>query len=485
MVHFWTLLLVLLLPFVLANCVVGPDFKTPDGPDVSSYTETTSFDDFQSGKKTLQQFMWGKELSAQWWTLFQSKDLNTLIEKGLQNSPNLQAAHEALAVAQENLNAQVGALIYPSVNLELQAQRQKYSGASTGSPGTPPTTFNLYSPSVNISYTFDMFGGNQRQLEALHAQVHYQHFLWEAAYLTLTSNIALAVIREAVLQEQIQITKELIALQERVLEIVEKQFKLGSATQNDVLAQRTLLSETRSSLPLFQKLLSRSRHALAALVGEFPQTNISPEFLLKDLHLPKGLPVSLPSQLVKQRPDIRASVALLHQASAQIGIAVANLFPTLTLTGNAGTQSTSTKDIFANSATVWGITSTLLQPIFNAGSLRAKERAAVHAYEQAFAEYRQTVLESFQNVADSLRAIEFDTDAHEIRKSAEKSARESLALSQEQFRLGAVNYLILLNAEIQYEQARLNLIQVTGLLYEDTVALFQGLGGGWWNRGKS
>ena len=483
MFRFCTLISVLFLTLGLVNCTVGPDFDVPKGPDVYSYTEIPL--NVKNSKKNLQQLIWGKDLVSEWWRMFQSPSLNALIERGLQNSPNLQAAKAALAMAQENLNAQVGALIYPSVNLEFQAQRQKYSGASTGSPGSPPTTYNLYSPSMNVSYTFDIFGGNQRQLETFHAQVNYQHFIWEAAYLTLTSNIVLAVIREAALREQIQTTQELIDLQEHILIIVQEQFEVGSVSQSDVLSQKILLSETQASLPLLQRLLSQSRHALAALVGEFPQKNTAPEFLLKDLHLPKNLPISLPSELVKQRPDIRAALALLHQASAQIGVAVANLFPTLTLTGTAGSMSNSTHDLFANSSTVWGITSTLLQPIFNAGSLKAKERAARQGYEQAFAEYRQTVLEAFQNVADVLRALEFDAQALKIRSFGERSAWVALVLAQEQFRFGAINYLTLLNAEIQYGQARLNLTRARGLLYEDTVALFQALGGGWWNREKA
>jgi NodT family efflux transporter outer membrane factor (OMF) lipoprotein len=467
----------------LTGCMVGPDFKSPTPPKTKTYTE------FPSPKKTVgisgagsggksQQFVSGKDIPAKWWSLFHSPALDQLIRVGLVNSPTLAAAEANLRQAQELLNAQIGSTLYPSVNAQIPIKRQRLSSASFGS-NAAPKTFTLYGASVNIAYTFDLFGGARRGIEAQQAQVHYAAYILEAAHLTLTSNIVITAIRLASLRDQIQATHQLIRSQEEQLKIVNKQFKLGGVSGADVFSQEGQLAQTRATLPPLEKQWAQSRHALSVLIGAFPSESNLPEFELDKLHLPRYLPVSLPSSLVRQRPDIRAQEALLHAASAQIGVATANLYPQITLSGSYGQLSTSTSNLFSGPANVWSFGGQLLQPIFSGGALQAQRRAAIAAYEQAAAQYRQTVLQAFQNVADTLRALETDARALQAQTQAEVAARNALSLTQKQFKLGGVSYLLLLNAQRQYQQAKINRIQAQAARFTDTAALFQALGGSW------
>lgn len=471
----------------LNSCAVGPNFQPPAPPQTDAYTAKplpshTVSAPGEGGKS--QRLVFGEDIPAQWWELFHSPALDALIRQGLANSPNLAAAEAALREAQQNLRAQIGTAYFPSVNGVVSDSRQKASGASFGSPasGAFNSIFNLYNASVQVGYTFDVFGGSRRETEALLALVDYQRFQWEAAYLALTTNIVTTAIAEASYREQIRATKELLTLESDQLDIIQKQFELGGASRADVLTQQTLVAQTDATLPPLEKQLSQARHHLAVLVGELPSESKLPTFHLDKLQLPVNLPLSIPSALVRQRPDIRASEALLHQASAQIGVATANLFPQLTLTGNYGSQTDTFSDWFKANTAIWSIGMQALQPIFQGGSLIAQRRAAIAAYEQALAQYAQVVLVAFGEVADTLRAVEIDARALQAQSEAEASAKETLFLTQSQFRLGAVNYLFLLNAERQYQETRISRIQAEAMRYADTAALFQALGGGWWNR---
>lgn len=480
-----------LLSAMLASCAVGPDFHSPAGPNVKRYTEkplskkTASVAGIGSAGAA-QQFISNQDIPAQWWTLFHCETLNYLIITGLNNSPTVTAAQQTLKQAQETFNAQVGNSYYPAATAGFGVTQQRLSGASFGntasnSPVFFNDAFNLYNASVNVSYTIDTFGAARRQVEAVGAQVDYQRFQLEAAYLTLAGNIATTAITVASLQAQIQATNELIQAQQETFNILQKQFNLGGASGSDVLAQQTQLAQTSATLPPLEKRLAQSRHALSVLVGELPD-HIQPEISLYQLHLPTRLPVSLPSSLVQQRPDVRASEALMHAASAQVGVATANLLPQFTLTGAYGYQSNTFSGIGSPINLAWSLGGQLLQPIFNGGALRATRRAAIAAYKAAAAQYRQTVLQAFQNVADSLRAIETDAQSLRAQEQAENAARKSLRISEQQFRLGGVSYLTLLNAQLQYQKTRINRIQAQAARYTDTAALFQSLGGGWWNR---
>lgn len=481
--HFF--MIISLFTAALSGCMVGPNFHSPAPPKTLSYTrhrlpdKTTSIPESGRAGKS-QHYVVGEDIPAEWWTLFHSPALNQLIQIGLKNSPNLAAAEATLHQAQETLNAQIASSLFPSVTAQLGGQRERFSSQTFGS-SVGSNIFNLYNAGVNVSYTLDFFGAARRQIEALQAQVDFSQFELEAAYLTLTSNIVTTAITSAALEAQIQATHELIQSQEDQLQIVRRQFHLGGTSQADVFSQENQLAQTRATLPPLEQSLAQSHHAMSVLVGALPSDIEIPDFNLDKLNLPTRLPVSLPSSLVRQRPDIRASEALLHAACAQVGVATANLYPQITLTGSYGWTSDRLAHLFSPANVVWNYGAALTQPIFDAGALRAKKRAAVDAYEVAAAQYRQTVLQAFQNVADTLRALENDARTLRAQKQAEIAARESLRLTRKQFQLGGVSYLSLLNAERTYQQIRISRIQAEAARFNDTAALFQALGGGWWN----
>ena len=471
---------------LLAACAVGPDYRAPEAPASSPYTERPQPERTEAAAVRggeAQRFEVGAEISADWWKLFGSAALDEMIRTALAGHPTLAAAQATLRQAQENLNAQYSVL-YPSVDASLSARRQRTSGATFGNPSLPNNTFSLYNASVNVSYAIDLAGGARRELEALEAGIDFQRFQLEAAYLSLTANVATTTFREASLREQIRATREIVEAQSRQLQLVEKQLALGAISRADVLGQRTQLALSRATLPPLEKALAQTRNLLAVLIGKFPGEAMLPELDLAAFRLPQALPVSLPSDLVRQRPDIRAAEAMLHQTNARIGVAHALMFPQLTLSGSYGSAAIGTGNLFDPGTQIWNIGASLLQPIFHAGQLEARKRGAVAAYDQAFALYRQTVLGAFQNVADVLLALEFDAVALKAQAEAEAAARESLEVTRAQLQFGSANYLALLNAQRQYEQARIGLVQAQAARYADTAALFQALGGGWWQRSE-
>jgi NodT family efflux transporter outer membrane factor (OMF) lipoprotein len=480
----WTAFL--LISVLTAGCAVGPDFHVP--AVAGAKTDYTSMPLPQKTAESptpggmTQRFVTGMEISSQWWTLFHSQPLDALIRQALEDSPTLGAAKAALIEARENRRAQLGAF-FPSVDGNFTANRSEFTGASFGQPGAPGSVYTLYNASVSVSYTLDIFGATRRGLEVLQAQVDNQRFLLEGARLTLASNIVTTAVQEASLRAQIKATRDIIMLQEQQLGVVKNQFELGGVSRSDVLAQQAQLAQTRATLPPLEKQLFQTRHQLAVLAGKAPvEAGSLPRFDLDEFQLPQDLPVSLPSTLVRQRPDIRASEELLHSACAQIGVATANLFPQLTLSGNYGSESVKLENLFATGTSIWSLGGALLQPLFHGGTLLAKRRAAIAAYDQAAAQYRETVLQAFRDVADVLRALDMDAQTLKAQTEAESAARDSLALTRNQFTLGAVNYLSLLNAERQHQQALISLVQARAARFADTAALFQALGGGWWNR---
>ena len=477
------LLATLLSATFLASCTVGPDFARPKSPDVKGYTADSLPASTASAATTggdAQSFAIGRDIPGQWWTLFHSDPLNALVEQSLKNSPDLKAAEAALRQARENLYAEQGSL-YPSVDAKAGASRQRVSGATQGRSNTS-TTFNLYQASVDVSYSLDLFGGERRLVEAQAAQAEYQEYQLEAAYLTLSANVVALAVQEASLREQIASTEDIVKSESDQLNLVRRQFELGAVSRAEVLTQEAQLAQTRATLPNLQKQLAQTRNQLTALAGRFPSQEIEQSFKLADLKLPAELPVSLPSQLVEQRPDIRARESLLHAASAEVGVATANQFPQISLDASYGFAATRTGSLFNAGSQVWSLGGSVLQPIFRGGTLEHEKKAAVAAYDQAAAQYQSTVLQAFRNVADALRALTSDAESVRASTDAAQSASDSLALSQEQYKNGAINYLVLLNADRTYQQARITLVQAQATRYADTVALFQALGGGWWNR---
>jgi NodT family efflux transporter outer membrane factor (OMF) lipoprotein len=466
-----------LLPLLLAACAVGPDFLAPSAPAGAGFgaTPTTTLADGEA-----QKFLRGRDIPGQWWRLFRSQQLNKLITEALAANPSLQAAQATLWQAKENLYAQAGTE-FPTIDGKASATRQQFSPAEFGGSGAP-FIFNLFQTSVNVGYAPDIFGGGWRQIEASEAQAEYQRFELEATYLTLTANVATAVIAAASLQGQIDATQDIIKSEADQLDIMGRQFELGSIAKTDVLAQEAELAQTQATLPPLEKALAQQRHLLTALIGRFPNQGAGTMLALGALKLPNDLPVSLPSRLVEQRPDIRAAEAQLHQSSAQVGVAIANRLPQINLTGSYGNTAASTAALFSPSSVVWNIGASATQPIFHGGTLLHQQRAAQAAFEAAAAQYRNVVLMAFQNVADALRALQSDADAVKAQQTAAHAASDSLDLIRTQYQLGGITYINLLNAQRTYQQTRLSLVQAQANRLADTVALFQALGGGWWNR---
>jgi NodT family efflux transporter outer membrane factor (OMF) lipoprotein len=468
---------------LLAGCAVGPNYHAPAAPETQGFTpdplpgatEATAV----SGGEA-QRFAIGRDLPGQWWRLFGSQELDALIAQALKEYPDIAAQQAALRAARENVRAEQG-VFAPQLQGTANQQRAKISGASI-SPGFPSFITSLYQANVNVSYTFDVFGGERRALEGLRAQADNQAYQLEASVLTLTSNVAASAIGLAAAREQIEVTQQIIAVEEKQLQLIERQYESGVRTRADVLQQQSNLASVRATLPALQQELAASEHALAALTGQFPHDAGHVALKLSDLKLPEEIPVSLPSALVAQRPDIQAQAALMHQASAAIGVATANMLPQVTLTGSVGDESLVWASLLQGSSGVWSIASNLTQPIFAGGSLRAKRRAAFDVYDQASAQYRLVVLNAFQNVADTLTALDNDAQALKAQNDAVSSASAGIALIQRQYEAGAVSYVTLLTAQQAYQQARIAYVRALSSRFTDTVTLFQALGGGWWNR---
>ena len=471
-----------LLCLALAACTVGPDFVRPDVPVNAGYTHdqlsSTAQADIASGGAA-QRLINGMDIPGQWWTLFRSAALNALVEEALRANPNVSAAQAALRQANELVYADQASL-FPSVGANLSKSREKVSGATTGASSSPILT--LSSASLSVSYAPDVFGGTRRQIESSTAQAEYQRFQLEATYLTLTANVVNSAISLASIRDQVAATEEIIRLQSGQLDLLHAQRRLGAIADTDVLAQQTALAQTRATLAPLQKQLAQTGNQLMVYLGRFPNQDRDERFNLASLHLPEQLPVSLPSAIVGQRPDVRAAQAQLHQASADIGVAVANQLPQFSITGALGSTAASGTRLFSAGTGIWSLAGSIAQPIFDAGALEHRKRAAVAAYDESAGLYRGTLLIAFQDVANALRALEFDAEALNQQVIAERSAQTSLDLVQAQFRLGAVAYINLLTAQQSYQDTVLARVKAQAARYSDTTALFQALGGGWWNR---
>lgn len=471
-----------LLLIALAGCTVGPDFVRPELAADADYaqqafTRTVQADIGAGG--AAQRLIAGMDIPGQWWTLFRSPELNALVEEALRANPDVSAAQAALRQANELVYADQASL-FPSVGANLSKTREKVSGASTGAASAPILT--LSSASLNVSYAPDVFGGTRRQIESSTAQAQYQRFALEATYLTLSTNVVNTAVNLASLRDQIAATGQIIQLQSDQLDLLQAQRSLGAIADTDVLTQQTALAQTRATLAPLQKQLAQTRNQLMAYLGRFPNQDKGERFNLASLHLPQALPVSLPSALVSQRPDVRAAEAQLHEASANIGVAVANQLPQFSITGSLGSTVASGSTLFSAGSGVWSLAGAIAQPLFDAGALEHRKRAAVAAYDQSAAQYRGTVITAFQDVANVLRALEADAEALKQQVAAEHSAQASLALVQAQYRLGAVAYINLLTAQQTYQNTVLTRVQAQAVRYSDSAALFQALGGGWWNR---
>ena len=489
----------LLWTLALAGCAVGPNFHRPQAPAGGAYTVTplpaaTAAADVPGGE--VQRFAGGADVPFRWWEGFGSPALNVLVEQALRASPSVAAAQAALRQAQELVAAQRG-YFFPSVAAGYSFERQKLPGntATANSPGVQgngnvilppgpaqPVTFNFQTAQLTVGFVPDVFGANRRRVESLAAQAQAQRFALEATYITLASNVVAAAIQEASVRAQLAAVHEIIDLNEKSLQVLQNKAGQGYAMRADVAAQEAQLAQARALLPPLAKQLEQTRDLLRMLAGGMPGTELSQTFELAALKLPQQLPLSLPARLIEQRPDVRAAEEQLHSANATVGVAVAAMLPQFSITGAAGGVADEFAWMFANGGPFWSVIGGVSQPLFQGGTLWHTRRAADEALKQAAALYQETVLTACQNVADSLHAVVADADELADARAAERAARVSLDVTAEQLRNGYTDSLAVLTAEIGYQQALLNLVQARATRFGDTAALYQALGGGWWNR---
>jgi len=469
---------------LLAGCAVGPNFQSPPAPGYDRYTAgpqagATSGTALPTGEA--QRFLAGADVPDRWWLRFNSAELTRRVNVALAGNPTVASAQAALRQGEESLAATRGQL-YPQVDGRLGATRQRTNTAAIGSTAPSGPAFTLYNASVGVSWGMDLFGTARRTIEAQGAGVDATRFQLEATYLALISNVVTASIQEASLRAQLAASEQVTGMLGQQLDVTQKQVDLGSRAEGDLYPVRAQLASQQAQLPALRLALAKVQTQLAVYLGRAPADGELPPLELDALTLPAELPVSLPSKLVQQRPDVRAAEAVLHQATAQVGVAEANLLPQISLSAALGSQTPSASSLLSSGSSIWSLGIGLLQPIFHGGSLQAQRRAADAGLDRAFADYQNTVLGAFKNVADSLQALQIDADALQAQGNYYNAANGSLQLAQTQYRIGAASYLQLLDAQRQFSVAQVALVQARAARLADTAALFAALGGGWWNR---
>jgi NodT family efflux transporter outer membrane factor (OMF) lipoprotein len=489
-----------------AGCAVGPHYHKPEAPANAAYAptplpEATAAADVHGGE--VQRLVSGADLPFAWWELFQSTALNRLVEQAFNANPTIAAAQAALAQAQELVYAQQG-FYFPTVSAVYQAERHKIAGNLTNDqapgvqgngenllaplqdpihvPHTAPLYYQFHTAELTVGFVPDLFGSNRRQVESLAAQTEAQRFALEATYITLASNVVAAAIQEASVRAQLEATRQIIEADQTALQILRDQLRLGFAMRIDVAAQEAALAQARATLPPLQKQFEQTRDLIRALVGNLPNQDVPATFQLDALQLPPELPMSLPAKVIEQRPDVRAAEAQLRAANAQVGVALAAMLPQFSISGSYGGNATQIPWMFRTGGPFWNLYGNVSQPVFEGGTLLHRKRAAREALKQAAAQYQSAVIAAYQNIADTLHATLADADALASNVDAENAAKVTYELTRRQMQVGYVNYLALLSAQTAYQQARLTRVQAQATRFGDTVALFQALGGGWWNR---
>jgi NodT family efflux transporter outer membrane factor (OMF) lipoprotein len=463
----------------ILGCAVGPNFERPKPPSVERYTAGATPATTIPADGKAQHFEQGAKIVADWWLLFNSSKIDAVVKEAIANNQSLQAAQASLRQSQAILRAGYG-VFYPQLDANASASRQQSSPALTGGI-VPSSIFNLFTLSATISYTLDVFGGQRRAVESLGAQVDYQNAIVSATYITLSGNVVNALIAQAGYQEQIRATEQVIDLLREQVKLTIVQAQAGLVPYVNVLSIQTQLASFEATLPPLRQKISQTQHLLATLVGRTPADWTPQSVELADLTLPGELPITLPSQLVRQRPDILAAEAQLHSASAVIGVTTAALFPSFSLSGTYGVGSNTSDNLLNTNSAFWNLGANVTAPLFRGGSLWFGRQAAINAYQSSSANYRQTVLGAFAQVADTLRALEHDAELVHAQSQAVRASEDALRLIQANYQAGTANYLQVLVANSQYQQAVIGYIQARAQRFQDTVALFVALGGGWWN----
>jgi NodT family efflux transporter outer membrane factor (OMF) lipoprotein len=461
---------------MITGCTVGPRYRAPAPPTVTAYTPQPLPAETASSKGpagNAQRFNPSASVSADWWTAFQSPEVNAMVAQALKNSPTLEQATARLKQAQEEVNARTGATKYPTVTGNASVTEEQLNLAALGVPFPNPSPFTLLNGSVAVSYALDVFGANRRAIEGLKAQRDYEARQIEGARLMLEGNVVAAAIRQAEIRKEIEITRQLLAVEQKELKIAEERKRAGGVSDFDVHSQRTQVAETEAAIPPLELQQDTINDQLAALMGLSPAEAQVAGISLDTLHLPEELPLTVPSELVRQRPDIRAAEALLHESSANVGVATANQYPQIVLTGSGGGLGTR----FNSGGDVWNVGAALAAPIFNGGALQAEKRKAEDAYDEAASEYHATVLESFREVADALYATEHDAETLRARSAAAGEAEGAYGIAAKRFEAGGISEQSLLEAERQKLQTGLDRENAAASRLTDSATLFEALGG--------
>jgi NodT family efflux transporter outer membrane factor (OMF) lipoprotein len=470
----------LLLGGLLVGCAVGPNYVRPEAPAVTHYAHGADPATTVAAQGATQHFTPGATVAADWWRLFSSTGLDSIVNEALARNPGLEAAQASLNQSENTLRSGYG-IFFPDVEAGAAATRQRFSPEKLGETA-PSSVFNLFTLSASVSYALDLFGGERRLLEGLRTQVDLQRATQQATYITLIANIVNTVVAKAAYRAEIDATHRLIELQRQQVELAEVQYRAGTVPYSSVLGLRSGLASDEATIPQLQQHLAQSDDLLATLVGHVPAEWNPPDITLADLKLPTDLPVSLPSDLVRQRPDILMAEATAHAASANVGVATAALLPSIVLSGDYTANGTQTGNITAQGGRAWDLGASLTAPAFEGGTLWYRRKASLDQYHQAAALYRQVVLGAFGQVADTLRALDHDASALQAQDEALATSKEALRLVQINYEAGLNTYLDVLSADAQYHQAMINDLQATAVRYQDTVALYVALGGGWWSQ---
>lgn len=487
----------------LGGCAVGPDFISPPAPDVDRYTSEKI--ERAGGKDSGVAFSAGSDVPQRWWETFKSRKLNRLVEAAVDHNPSIQAAEAAIKVSYYAAEAQKGGFLptvllnsNDSVNLPsnlrpLSAINQTMFNQTYPSPfnvinnapllniaqNPPMWSYSLFLKQATVAYTLDIWGQNRRAVESLEAQTDMMRYQSEAAYLALTANVAVAAIQEAALRGQLAAVERVVKIERDLLDLFRNQKSVGWASEADVLTQEAALAQALELLPPLKRQVAQQRNLITALVGRYSADEISETFDLDDIKLPRSVPLTLPARFVRQRPDIRAAEAQLHAASAQVGVTVAARLPNISLSANGGVNAYKLAQLIMPGTQLYSVAADVTQPIFSGFTLLNQQKGAEAAFEQAEAQYRQTVITAFENVADLLRAIQADTEAVKAAAYAEKVSGRNLDIVRGQLKVGTVSVLAVLNAQQTYLLAVVAHAQTRGNLLADVAGLFMALGGGW------
>ena len=457
------------------GCAVGPNFERPEAPTQQQYVPHQAAAT-SPADSLVQRFETDAGVPTNWWTLYGSPQLNAVMNDALTNNANLAAAQASLRHSQELLRAGYG-VFFPQLDGNGSADRRRFSGQQFGINTT--SVFNLFTLQSTVSYALDVWGGERRQIEALQAQADVQRYTLAGTYLSLTGNIVNTIVARAAYRAQIEKTEELVKLEAEQVDITTAQAKAGTIPWVNLLAIKSQLAALQATLPPLRQKHDQADHLLAALAGHTAADWTAPNVDLAEIKLPLDLPATVPSELVRQRPDILTAEASLHQASAEIGVATAALLPSFTLSANAGLNSKNIADLFMSSSGFWAFGGGLTAPLFHGGTLWYQRKAAFEAHQQAFEQYRQTVLGAFQQVADALQGLGNDAELVRAQSDQLAASGEQLHLIQLNYQAGTANYLQVLLADGQYHQAVIGHLQAQAQRLQDTAALYLALGGGW------